>query len=73
MTTQHKIDIIHIKYRGLYRYKGVTFDVAPYCGVEVFNRTGERARKYQQVSGRQWALIAKFMALPKQEQERYAL
>jgi hypothetical protein len=57
----------------IYQYKGVTFDWHNWLGPIILNRKTLNERPWSSVKRRQWALLAKWQRLSKEQQELYRI
>lgn len=69
----HKMEIIHISWANIFRYKGVTIDWHDYYGPTILNRHTEEERQFKNISGRTWGLVGQFSRLSKEDREKYRI
>lgn len=67
------LEVVHMSFAKIYRYKGVTFDWHEYLGPIVINRHTEKERDYRNISLRNWAMIGKFYKLSDEQKEEHRI
>ena len=65
--------LIHISFTDSFLYKGVTFDWHNYCGPTILNRHNGEARKFENISNRNWSAVNKFSGMSKEDREQYRI
>jgi len=68
-----KMEVIHISWANVFRYKGVTIDWHNYLGPTILNRHTEEERNYKNISLRVWGLVTQFSRLSKDDREDYRI
>lgn len=67
------MEIIHISWQRVYRFKSVTFEHHNYLGPLMLRRKTFDSRNHRNIKARQWADYYQWLRLPEKEREQFRL